>query len=385
MVMLRLAQAERARRTLEAAAVHHREQLTLEQLLGESTTPTYAGVPVTTDSALRHSTIWGCVRLLADTISSLPLAAHRRGEREPLASLPRWLESPSAGLSLPEWLYQILVSLLLRGNAYGLVTDRAGAALLPSQVDMLHPDRVAPGLDQDGRRVYRFGGETLPAERVWHVRAYLFPGSFVGLSPIEYARQTIGLGLAAEKFGGQWFGDGSVPSGVLYTETNVGQDGAETLQAKWIEARRDNRKPAVLHGAKFEPLSIRPEESQFVETVNANVRAICRYYGVPAEMVGGETAGPLAYTSPELRSMDLLTYTVRPWLVRLETAISALLARSTTVRFNADAIVRVALLDRYQAHEVGIRAGFLTVDEAREYENRPPLERPPAPPGGTVA
>jgi phage portal protein BeeE len=99
-------------------------------------------------------------------------------------------------------------------------------------------------------------------------------------------------------------------------------------------------------------------------------------------MIGGETAGHMAYTTPELRSMDMLTYTIRPWLVRLETSISALLPRAQTVKFNPDALVRVALLDRYNAHKVGIDAGFLTVDEARALENRPPL--PPGQAGGVA-
>jgi phage portal protein BeeE len=100
---------------------------------------------------------------------------------------------------------------------------------------------------------------------------------------------------------------------------------------------------------------------------------VARIYGIPPEMIAGESAGHMAYTTPELRSMDLLTYSVRPWLVRLETAISALLPSTQTVKFNPDALVRVALLDRYQAHKVGIEAGFLTPNEARELENRQPL------------
>ena len=106
--------------------VANREALTLEQLLGETATPTAAGVPVTTDHALRLSAVWACVRLLADAVSTLPLDVYRRGERDPLAELPPLLRNPAAGMSLNEWLYAVMVSLLLRGNAYGSSPGAAG-------------------------------------------------------------------------------------------------------------------------------------------------------------------------------------------------------------------------------------------------------------------
>ena len=226
-----------------------------------------------------------------------------------MPELPPLLRNPAAGMSLNEWLYAVMVSLLLRGNAYGIVTG--------------------------GTVAYRLNGEELAPADVWHVRAYTFPGTVLGLSPVEYARQTIGLGLAAEKFGGQFFGDGSVPSGVIYADRDPGREGAKKLQAEWVEARRDNRKPAVLAGARFEPLTVKPEESQFLGTIDANRNAIASLYGVPPEMVGGTTAGPLAYTSPEMRSLDLLVYTVRGWLVRLENAITTLPPSTQVARFNA--------------------------------------------------
>lgn len=144
--------------------------------------------------------------------------------------------------------------------------------------------------------------------------------------------------------------------------------------------RRRKREPAVLHAARFEPISVKPEESQFLGTIEANVNAVARIYGVPPEMVAGSTAGPLAYTSPELRSLDLLVYTIRPWLVRLENAISALLPSTQFARFNAGGMVRADLKSRYEAHATAIAAGFLTVNEVRALEDRGPL-----PEGGAVA
>jgi phage portal protein BeeE len=197
--------------------VEQREQLTLEGLLADQGTPTHAGVPVTTDQALRLSAVWSCVRLLADCISTLPLHAFRGDEQLP--ELPPLLRQPAAATPLHDWLYQIVVSMLTRGNTFGIVTGRSGATMLPSQVEIAHPDRVGASVNGDGTVTWRLNGEEIDPADLWHVRAYSFPGSVLGLSPIEYARQT--LGLAAEKFGAQFFGEGATPSGVLTSDQRI--------------------------------------------------------------------------------------------------------------------------------------------------------------------
>ena len=137
-------------------------------------------------------------------------------------------------------------------------------------------------------------------------------------------------------------------------------------------------------GARFQAITIAPDEAQFIETQRFNVSTICRFYGIPPEMMGGETAGHEAYTSPEMRGVDFLTFTLRPWLLRVERAISGLLPRTQAAKFNAGGFVRATLRDRYEAHKVGIEAGFLTVNEARELEDRPPLPERPAPEEGVA-
>jgi HK97 family phage portal protein len=193
--------------------VQNREQLMLEGLLADQGSPTAAGEPVTTDRALRLSTVWACVRLLADSVSTLPLDVYRKGERTPLQTVPALLQRPSADFDLADWLYAVMASLLLRGNAYGLITARSGAGMLPAQVDLLHP--VGVTVNGQGRVTYRLlGAEQDPAD-IWHVKAYVFPmapnGPPVGLSPIEYMRETVGLGLGAEKFAARFFGDSATP------------------------------------------------------------------------------------------------------------------------------------------------------------------------------
>jgi HK97 family phage portal protein len=333
---------------------------------------TYAAVPVNPTTALQHSAVWACVNLIAGSISTLPLAAYRRGDRDPLPDLPPLLRQPSATMNLPEWLYAALQSLLLRGNCYGQIVDRAGAGLLPAQCELLAPDRVQ--VEANGRVIYRIDGQEVDPASIWHVRAYTSAGNVVGLSPIAHARQAVGLGMAAEKYGAKFFGQSAIPSGVLTTDHRIDSEQATNLKARWRAAHAGNRDIAVLgDGAKFQAVTISPEEAQFLETTRANAATVCRYFGVQPELIGGESGGSLTYANVEQRALDFLTFGVRPWLVRLEAAISALLSSTTTVKFNAAALVRTDLLTRYQAHESAIRAGWKLRSEVRELEDLPPI------------
>jgi HK97 family phage portal protein len=341
----------------------------------------WSGQRVTPDQALRLSTVFGCVRLLADSVSTLPLAVFRDDERDPLP-LPPLLRRPSADHpELSDWLWATMACLLLRGNTWGMISDRTGAALLPSQVDLLDPDQVTVQENTDAPPVIRVGGREVDRADLWHVKAYPIAGSILGMSPIAYARESVGLGLAAERFASQFFGEGAVPAGVIEADDpRLQQERADQIMAMWQMRHQGHHRPAILAGAKYRNISVAPNEAQFVDAQRLNVETICRFYGVPSEMMNGPTAGHEAYTSPEMRGTDFLTFTLRPWLLRLERAVSTLLPRAQRAKFNAGGFVRATLKDRYDAHAVAIASGFLTVNEVRELEDRPPLAE-----GGAVA
>jgi HK97 family phage portal protein len=353
------------------------------------TSSTNAAVPVNPTTAMQHSAVWACVNLIAGSISTLPLAAYRRGEQTPLPDVPPILRAPAAGWSLPDFLYAGLQSLLLRGNAYGLIVDRAGAGLLPAQVELLTPERVG-ATTPNGAVEWRVDGQEVDPASIWHVKAFTAPGQVLGLSPIGHARQAIGLGLAAERYAARFFGDNATPSGVLTTDQRINDQQARDLKERWKVSHSGRRDIAVLgDGARFQPVSIAPEEAQFLETTQANVRTIARYFGVQPELIGADSGNSLTYANVEQRALDFLTFGLRPWLVRLEVALSALLSSTTTVKFNAGALVRTDLLTRYQAHESAIRAGWKLRSEVRDLEDLPPVagidDQEPPPETGAVA
>ncbi len=340
----------------------------------------YSNTTVTPETALRLSAVWACVRLLADSVSSLPLDAYR-GDEE--ISLPPLLVSPSAGWSRTEFVYAAMVSLLLRGNAYGMITARSGPRLTPSQVELVNPDDLSVTVLQDGSVAYRYKGRLVDREDLWHVRAFPYPGSPVGLSPIAYAAETIGLGLATVRFGRAFFTQGAAPSGLLTMESTLSQEDADALKERLKRTQRGTRDPLIVSGdgVKWESMSIAPEESQFVESRRLGVAEIARTFGVPPELVGGESGGSLTYANVEQRASDFVRYSLTPWIVRLEDAIGTLLPRGQSVKFNVNALLRGTTLERYQAHEIALRAGFLSVDEVRALEDLPVLRQPASPSG----
>jgi HK97 family phage portal protein len=334
---------------------------------------TFADTTVTTESALRLSSVWACVRLLSDTVSTLPLDVFRGGEEVPV---PPLLTSPGAGWSLVEFLYAAMVSLLLRGNAYGLITARSGPRLSPSQVELVSPDDLTVQVNTDGSVVYRFRGREVDPGDLWHVRAFCFPGSPVGLSPITYAQETIGLSLAVQRYGRQFFTQGASPSGVLSTEATLSLEAANHAKFQLLNATRGKREPILVSGGgvKWQPISINPEESQFIESRKLGVSEVARTFGVPPEMIGGEAGNSLTYATVEGRSIDFVRYSLQPWIIRLESALSALLPRGQTVKFNVNSLLRGTTIERYQAHQIALASGFMTIDEVRALEDLPPLD-----------
>jgi HK97 family phage portal protein len=339
---------------------------------------TSSGVRVNPDTALRLSAVWGCVRLLADVVSDMPVHVFAKGTRDEVDP-PKVLVTPAAGTDLPDWLWQHMISYLLRGNFVGLIVDRTGPTR-PSQIELINPDRLAPQFDPTDRTVtWRLDGAEIDPDELWHRRAYPVPGQPLGLSPVAYFAQCIGLGLAAEDYGAKYFRDSAVPSGLLTTDQSLTQEQAERTSVIWHSKHQGRRKTAVLgHGVKFQAISVTPEESQFLDTVRFNVQQICRIYGVPPEMLGADSGNSMTYANIESRDLSLLKYSVGPWLGRLERAMTTLVPRGQYVKFNAAGLLKTDTLSRYQAHEVGLRAGFLTLEEVRQLEDREPLPARPA-------
>ncbi|MYU24024.1 phage portal protein [Streptomyces sp. SID8352] len=325
------------------------------------------------ERALRLSPVYAATRLLADAVASLPVKMYQqaRDGRLPMP-LPVLLRTPAAAGSRYDWLHRCMTSLTLRGNAYGLVVGW-GPDGWPSQVEWLHPDDVHVEDNFAPVPVWYYKGRRLEEGQLFHIPAYTLPGQTLGLSPIGHFAVTTETGLLANQFGRDWFANGSTPSAVLETDLEVGQDAANILKTRFKEAAQGRDVVALGNGVKYRPISVPAEESQFLETIRATANQIAAIYGVPPEKVGGETGGSLTYATVEQNSIDLLTWTVRPWLTRLEQALSRLRPPEQEVRFNPDAMLRTDLLSRMQAHGMSLDQGWRNRDQVRALEDEAPL------------
>ena len=341
--------------------------------------PRFTDVRVhTSEQALRRVAVFASVNLIAGLTSSLPVDGFTGtgSSRRPVA-LPSFFSDPDgSGQGLGDWLYQLLFSWLLRGNAVGEILQRDSMER-PAQIVLQHPDTVSVYLSE-GRPVWRFGAREVPRERVWHRRMYPVPGKLLGMSPIALHATSIGQGLAAEAFGLRWFEDGGHPSSILQNEnsSSVSQEQANTVKQRFLAAIRGTREPVVLGaGWKYQAVQISPNESQFLDTQRYTAAECARIFGpgMP-EVLGYETGGSMTYANVEQRSLDLLKLTLDRYLVRVEDVLSAdLLSRPRYVKLNRDALLATDLLTRYRAHELALRNRWKVPNEVREHEDLEPV------------
>ncbi|MDV5147186.1 phage portal protein [Streptomyces sp. SBC-4] len=343
-----------------------------------ATGSTFASVNLSgAESSLQKIAVWSSVNLIASLLSTLPVDVYQ-GEGETLRKLPtpKVMADPGGdGYGSVDWTYQYVQSLLLRGNSNGKIAsrDRMGN---PTQVVLYHPDEVQGWRDpKTGLPQWRVAGTEVKASEMWHQRAYPVSGRLMGLSPVAFHASTIGLGISALRFGAQWFQDGAHPSGLLTNEQGLDAKQAKTAKDRFMAALRGTREPIVLgQGWKFQQIQVAPEESQFLETQQYTDAQCARIYGpgMP-EILGYDTGGSMTYANVEQRSLDLLTYTLDPWLVRAENMWTGLLPAGQYAKINRAALSRTDLLTRYRAHALALRNKFKVTNEVRELEELPPV------------
>ncbi|MGW4050803.1 phage portal protein [Streptomyces sp. NPDC004779] len=331
------------------------------------------------ESSLQKIAIWAAVNLIASLTATLPVDVYQ-GEGTARRELPPpkvLLDPAGDGYGRVDWTYQYMLSLLLRGNSNGKVAgrDRLGN---PTQIVLYHPDQVQGWRDEKtGLPQWRVAGQMLEtADDMWHQRVYSVPGRLMGLSPVAFHAQTIGLGISALRFGSQWFADGAHPTGLLVNENALDAKQAQTAKQRFMAALRGTREPIVLgQGWKYQQIQVAPEESQFLETQRYTSADCARIYGpgLP-EILGYDTGGSMTYANVEQRSLDLLTYTLDPWLVRAEEMWTSLLPSGQEAKINRSALARTDLLTRYRAHALALQNRWKVVNEVRDIEDLQPVD-----------
>lgn len=351
-----------------------------------------SGMVVTESTSLTCSAVYACVRVLAETIASLPLVVYRRlpnGGRERatghyLYSLLH--DQPNEEMTSFQWRETAMGHVTLWGNSFSQIEmDGAGRVigLWPWRPDWVKVRRVNGRLqyayrlaqpDARGRSEIVLGKDS-----VLHVPGLGFDG-IVGYSVIAMARQSIGMALAAEEFGARFFGNGARPGVVLEHPGKLSEIAEKRLRESW-EARHQGpdkaNKVAVLEeGLKIHELGIPPDDAQFIETRKFQTVDIARWFRVPPHLIGDLERA--TFSNIEHQSIDFVVHTIRPWLVRWEQALNlALLTPAERkvyfIELLVDGLLRGDVQSRYQAYAVGRQNGWLSANDIRALENMNPI------------
>lgn len=332
------------------------------------------------EQALTIPAVWACVSLISNAVSMLPLQTYRRAAPNGVPKRmpdPPLLVNPSSDFTQAEWLHMLLVSLLLRGNGIGYITLRDDETAFPLKMRLLNPDTVKMAATPDGSRSYRIvvDGVEKPVstDDIWHVRGMTMPGTWIGLAPIAYAADTLWVDIAARKFSSDFFAGGGIPKAIIKSNQSINQQQSRTLKDRLLAATR-SREPLVLaDGLEYMPVSVKPEESQFLLTHQMTVTDVARFFGVPAGLIGGSEGGSMTYSNVEQRSLDFLVHCIQPWLQRLEQAIGALLPSNVYVKFDTSALLRTDAETQAKVHVQLLAGKVLTPTEVRASYDLPPM------------
>lgn len=335
----------------------------------------YSGEIVTENTAFAQSALMAAVTLLADAIAVMPLELmrERAGRTEQLPT-PSVLIKPNEHQTMFDFVHQTVLMLALHGSAYIYAPRRPGE--LPPEMRNIHPNQIKGFVDVDDGSLYYQIGETKysPAE-IRAIHWVLFPGKTRGLSPLEVQRNTIGMGIAMDRFLAQFYGEGATPSSVLETDQKITPDQADLLRQTWEDSHNKRRRPAVLSGGlKWRSITTSAADMQMIEHRESIIRDIARAYRIPLHMILGSGGNSQTYQNVEQAGINFVRYTLLPWMRRIEDAISEMLPLTQKVRFNADEFMRADLITRVNAQRIQILSGTLSPNEARQEENREPYE-----------
>ena len=341
---------------------------------------TYAGTVITYDTSLKIGAVYACVRLLADTISTLPVDTFYRegGSRLVFRPKPIWVETPDIGMAREDFLQQAMVSLLLDGNVFiRIFRGRSGEV---TSLTVLDPTRVEVRRNPATREVeYAIdgtAGAVLTAAEVLHITELRRPGALRGVSRIEEVKQALGLASALEEFSARFFGQGSTTQGLIEWPGNLTKEQAKDLADGFEEGhkglRRAHRPGVLFGGAKFVKTGVDPNEAQMLESRQFAVEEIARIFRCPLHLLQVSTPGAMSYASVEQNAIQFAQYTLRPIISKFETSLSTLLPGPAFVKFNLDAILRGDIQTRFAAYSTGQLAGFLSVNDVRRLEDYAP-------------
>jgi HK97 family phage portal protein len=344
-----------------------------------------SGVSVNEQTALNYSAVWAAVQRISGDVGSLPLVLYRRvGDgKEPLRDHPTYKllhDQPNPDMTAVVFRETMQAHLLTWGNAYAEIEWRGDGR--PQALWPIDPSRVTPERDAGGNLYYKVQNYSkadmkFAPENMLHIPGLGFDGT-CGYSVISKARESIGLGLAMERFGGAFFGNGATLGGILTHPGRLSDQAKkglrESFNAKHRGVDRAHNVGILEENMTYTPLGVPPDDAQFLESRKFQVAEIARWFQVPPHMLADLDRS--AFSNIEQQQIDYYTGTLRRWLVRWEQEINRKLVLQQGTQFVEhviDGLLRGDIESRYAAYAVGRQWGWLSADDVRAKENMNPL------------
>lgn len=344
--------------------------------VGQST----SGKRVNEKTAMTMSAVYSCVRILSETLASLPLHIYEMSETGTTKALSHPLykvlhDEPNPEMTSFIFRETLMTHLLLWGNAYAQIIRNGKGEVVG--LYPLMPDRMKVDRNEDNEIIYYYqstdGVKTvLSSQDVLHIPGLGFDG-LVGYSPIAMAKNAIGMAIATEEYGAKFFANGATPSGILEHPGTV--KNPQAVRESWSRgfSGSNSHKVAVLEeGMKYTPISIAPNEAQFLETRKFQINEIARIFRVPPHMVGDLEKS--SFSNIEQQSLEFVKYTLDPWVSRWEQAmVRRLLSLSEkgkySIKFNVDGLLRGDYASRMNGYATARQNGWMSANDIRELEN----------------
>ena len=360
-----------------------------------------SGKRVNERSSMQMTAVYSCVRILSEAVAGLPLHFYKytdNGGKEKATDHPLYFllhDEPNPEMTSFVFRETLMTHLLLWGNAYSqIIRNGKGEviALYP-----LMPDRMTVDRDEKGQLYYSYltGNDDAPTMKgstvnlspsdVLHIPGLGFDG-LVGYSPIAMAKNAIGMAIACEEYGAKFFANGAQPSGVLEHPGTLKDPSRvrESWQSTFGGSHNANKVAVLEEGMKYTPISISPEQAQFLETRKFQINEIARIFRVPPHMVGDLEKS--SFSNIEQQSLEFVKYTLDPWVSRWEQSMARSLLtpeekKQYFVKFNVDGLLRGDYQSRMNGYAVGRQNGWMSANDIRELEN---LDRIPEELGGDL-
>ncbi len=334
-----------------------------------------------TSQAMRSSVLWAGLHLRASLVSMMPVDVYRK-----LPDGTRVLDDTPAVLMHPDeyaegkptrigqWLYASEMALGGWGNSLGIVHSITGNKT-PARVELVPDSDVVMRIKGTKVVEYKFGGEVVKPQFVWHERRHLLPGVPVGMSAVLHGAMAVNGGLAANRFIGNWFSNQAIPAGWFkQTRKTIDQKDARAIKAQFAESLKAGDMLVTGQDWEYTQLQAKGVETGFLDAINASSRDLCRFVGVPGDMIDVPVDGSsITYANITQRNLQLLTINMGPDVKDHEDALTPLAAAPRYVKLNRSVVLAMDDKTRAEVFKMKIDSRVLTPDHARMIDDLPPL------------